>query len=80
MFLKKKKITVCITGGIAAYKSPALIRLFKKAGAEVHSIMTDSAAKFITELTIETVCQFPVARGMFPDSRYVATHHIDISE
>ncbi len=80
MSLKGKKIVVGITGGIAAYKIPPLIRLLKKDGAEVHAVMTDNAVNFITELTIETVCQFPVARNMFPANRYVSTHHIDIAE
>jgi phosphopantothenoylcysteine decarboxylase/phosphopantothenate--cysteine ligase len=80
MSLKGKKITVGITGGIAAYKIPSLIRLLKKDQADVQPIMTESAAKFITELTIETVSQQPVAREMFPSRRYVATHHIGLAE
>ncbi len=80
MSLKGKKITVGITGGIAAYKIPSLIRLLKKDQADVQPIMTESAAKFITELTIETVSQKPVAREMFPSHRYVATHHIGLAE
>lgn len=80
MSLKGKKIVVGITGGIAAYKIPPLIRLLKKDGADVHAVMTDNATRFITELTIETVCQFPVAREMFPADRYVSTHHIDMAE
>ncbi|UCD94655.1 MAG: bifunctional phosphopantothenoylcysteine decarboxylase/phosphopantothenate--cysteine ligase CoaBC [Candidatus Zixiibacteriota bacterium] len=80
MSLKNRKIIVGITGGIAAYKTPGLIRLLKKDGAEVQAVMTDAATKFITELTIETVSQRPVAREMFPKTRYVATHHIDLAE
>ncbi|MCP4706669.1 MAG: bifunctional phosphopantothenoylcysteine decarboxylase/phosphopantothenate--cysteine ligase CoaBC [candidate division Zixibacteria bacterium] len=79
MSLKNKKIIVGLTGGIAAYKTPVLIRLLKQAGAEVRTIMTLSATKFITPLTIETVSQNPVACEMFPD-RYASTHHIDLAE
>lgn len=79
MSLKNKKIIVGLTGGIAAYKTPYLIRLLKQAGAEVRTIMTSAATKFITPLTIETVSQNPVACEMFPD-RYVSTHHIDLAE
>jgi len=79
MSLKKKKILIGITGGIAAYKIPIFIRLLKKAEAEVRVVMTDAATKFITELTIETVSQNPVARRMFPADRYAGTHHIDMA-
>jgi phosphopantothenoylcysteine decarboxylase/phosphopantothenate--cysteine ligase len=80
MSLKDKKITVGLTGGIAAYKIPHLIRLLKKDAAEVRTIMTAAATKFITPLTIETVSQNPVAIEMFPNDRYVGTHHIDMAE
>jgi phosphopantothenoylcysteine decarboxylase / phosphopantothenate---cysteine ligase len=77
--LKNKKIVVGLTGGIAAYKIPPLIRLLKKEGAEVRCIMTEASTKFITELTIETLSHNPVAREMFPRDRFVGTHHIDIA-
>ncbi len=77
--LKNKKIVVGLTGGIAAYKIPPLIRLLKKDGADVRAVMTEASTKFITELTIETISQNPVARKMFPENRYVGTHHIDIA-
>ncbi len=80
MSLQGKKIIVGLTGGIAAYKTPGLIRLLKKHSAEVRAIMTDASAKFITELTIETVSQNPVAREMFPADRFVGTHHIDLAD
>lgn len=79
MSLKNKKIIVGLTGGIAAYKTVYLIRLLKQAGAEVRTIMTAAATKFITPLTIETVSQNDVACDMFPD-RYASTHHIDLAE
>lgn len=53
--LSGKKILIGITGGIAAYKIPTLIRLLKKAGAEVQVIMSDMAKEFITPLTISTL-------------------------
>ncbi|MCX6827391.1 MAG: bifunctional phosphopantothenoylcysteine decarboxylase/phosphopantothenate--cysteine ligase CoaBC, partial [candidate division Zixibacteria bacterium] len=80
MSLKGKKIMVGLTGGIAAYKMPHLIRLLKKDAADVRAIMTPAATKFITELTIETISQNPVAMEMFPKDRYVGTHHIDMAE
>ncbi len=80
MSFEGKKIIVGLTGGIAAYKVPALIRLFKKSAAEVRAIMTSNSMKFITSLTIETVSQNPVSSEMFPEDRYVGTHHIDLAD
>lgn len=53
--LKGKKILIGITGSIAAYKIPLLIRLLKKEGAEVKVIATPSALEFVTPLTISTL-------------------------
>lgn len=58
--LKGKKIVIGITGSIAAFKVPALIRLFKKEGAEVKVMMTPSAADFVTPLTLSTLSGNPV--------------------
>ena len=43
-----KNVLLCVTGGIAAYKSAEIIRLFKKEAADVRVVMTDSAKEFIT--------------------------------
>lgn len=53
--LKDKKILLGVTGSIAIYKSLELIRLLTKAGAEVRVVMSDSAKKFVTPLTFETL-------------------------
>lgn len=55
-----KKILLGITGGIAAYKTAFLIRLFIKAGAEVKVILTESAADFVSPLTLATLSKNPV--------------------
>ncbi|MFN2396191.1 MAG: flavoprotein, partial [Bacteroidales bacterium] len=55
--LKGKKILLGISGGIAAYKSILLIRLFKKAGAEVRVVATESAMWFVSRVTIESLSQ-----------------------
>lgn len=67
-----------LTGGIASYKIPYLIRSLAKAEAEIRVIMTEGATKFITPLTLETVSGNPVGISMFPDGEYVATRHIDL--
>lgn len=53
--LSGKNILLGITGGIAAYKTPSLVRLFVKAGAHVRVVMTDSAKEFVTPLSLSTV-------------------------
>lgn len=57
LLLKDKNILVGVTGSIAIYKTLELIRLYIKAGANVKVIMTNSAKKFITPLTFETIAQ-----------------------
>ncbi|KAF0198637.1 MAG: phosphopantothenoylcysteine decarboxylase / phosphopantothenate--cysteine ligase [Bacteroidetes bacterium] len=58
--LKGKKILIGVTGSIAAYKIPILVRLFKKEGAEVKVVMTQCATDFVTPLTLSTLSQQPV--------------------
>lgn len=78
---ENKHILVGITGGIAAYKSCEVIRYLVTQGAAVRAMMTESATRFITELTIETLCRHPVYREMFPEEgKFTATHHIDLAD
>jgi phosphopantothenoylcysteine decarboxylase/phosphopantothenate--cysteine ligase len=58
--LKGKHILVGVTGGIAAYKTAALIRSLVKSGAEVRVVMTPMAKHFITPLTLATLAKHPV--------------------
>jgi len=58
--LKGKKVLIGVTGSIAAYKVPFLVRLLKKEGAEVKVVMTESACDFVTPLTLSTLSQQPV--------------------
>lgn len=63
--LKGKKILLGITGSIAAYKAPMLIREFVKLGAEVKTIITPSAKEFVTPITLASVSKNPVVCEMF---------------
>ncbi len=63
--LKGKKIIIGITGSIAAYKIPLLVRLLKKAGADVKVIMTPVAKDFVTPLTLSTLSSHPVLTEMY---------------
>ncbi len=79
MSLQGKKVLVGLTGGIACYKVPYLVRDLMRQGAEVRVMMTKSATKFITPLTLETVSGYPVAVDMFPEREFVGTRHIDLA-
>ncbi|HXS36255.1 MAG TPA: bifunctional phosphopantothenoylcysteine decarboxylase/phosphopantothenate--cysteine ligase CoaBC [Flavipsychrobacter sp.] len=60
MHLAGKKIILAITGSIAAYKTPHLVRLLVKAGADVKVIATEAAEQFVTPLSLSTVSKHPV--------------------
>ncbi|MGB8658218.1 MAG: bifunctional phosphopantothenoylcysteine decarboxylase/phosphopantothenate--cysteine ligase CoaBC [Candidatus Zixiibacteriota bacterium] len=77
--LKEKKIIVGITGGIAAYKTCEIVRRLKKSGAQVIVIMTQSAQKFITPLTLETLSENEVVTEMFPERKVVGTRHVTLA-
>jgi phosphopantothenoylcysteine decarboxylase/phosphopantothenate--cysteine ligase len=79
MMLKDKKIIVGITGGIAAYKTCEIVRRLKKLGAQVIVIMTQSAQKFITPLTLETLSENEVVTEMFPEKRMVGVRHVNLA-
>lgn len=63
--LKGKQIVLGVSGGIAAYKAVELLRLFTKAGADVHVIMTTSAKEFVAPLTFQTLSMNPVNTELF---------------
>ena len=73
-----KTVILGVSGGIAAYKSCQIVRLFVKAGAHVQVIMTRAACEFITPLTLETLSGHPVTTGMFGPGRAFGTHHIEL--
>ena len=76
--LKGKKILIGITGSIAAYKIPFIIRLLKKAGAEVQVIMTPMACDFITPLTLSTLSERPVLVDFYDKSDGSWHSHVDL--
>ena len=75
-----RKILLGITGGIAAYKIPALVRLIKKSGSEVEIILTQSAENFVAPMTLATLAGHRVWRESdFVDSGHEIPH-IKLSE
>ena len=65
--LKGKKVLLGISGGIAAYKTASLVRLFIKAGAQVQVIMTPASKDFVTPLTLSTLSKNPVHSTFYDD-------------
>lgn len=64
--LKGKEIVLGVTGSIAAYKSMDLVGRLREKGAKVTVVMTESATRFITPLSLETISQNKVYTSLFP--------------
>lgn len=78
--LNGKKIILGITGSIAAYKSPLLVRDLFKNGAEINVIMTKSATQFVTPLVLANLSRNKVIIDMFDeDSQTSGAWHIDLA-
>jgi phosphopantothenoylcysteine decarboxylase/phosphopantothenate--cysteine ligase len=80
MTLKGKHILVGISGGIAAYKIPELIRQLRKAGAEVQVTTTKNALEFVTSLTLQTVSGHKVYSDVFAAINEHSTEHISLPD
>ena len=78
--LNGKKIVLGVSGGIAAYKTASLVRLFIKAGADVQVVMTPASKDFVTPLTLSTLSKNPVHSTFYneDDSDAVWNNHVEI--
>tara|TARA_B110001452_G_scaffold208463_1_gene178728 strand:+ start:388 stop:1593 length:1206 start_codon:yes stop_codon:yes gene_type:complete len=77
--LLEKKILLIICGGISAYKSLELIRLLKKQGAEIKTILTKSAKEFVTPLSVASLSQEKVYDDLFNAENEAEMDHISLS-
>ncbi len=77
--LNKKKILLIICGGIAAYKSLEVIRLLKKSGATIKTIITKNGTKFVTPLSVTSLSQSKVYQDLFSLENEVEMDHISLS-
>jgi phosphopantothenoylcysteine decarboxylase/phosphopantothenate--cysteine ligase len=77
--MRGKRILLGVTGGIAAYKIPYLIRLLKKSGAEVKCIMTPASSDFISPLVLSTLSENPVAIEFWNKSDGTWTNHVELA-
>ena len=78
--LSGKKIVLGISGGIAAYKTATLVRLFIKAGAHVQVIMTTASKDFVTPLTLATLSKNPVYSNFYneEDENVQWNNHVEL--
>src|SRR3989338_9200632 len=73
-------IVLGITGGIAAYKTPELVRLLVKESHTVHVVMTQGAQQFVTPLTLQTLSKNPVHTDLFDLTQEQNIGHIQLAD
>ncbi|WP_068803505.1 bifunctional phosphopantothenoylcysteine decarboxylase/phosphopantothenate--cysteine ligase CoaBC [Thauera phenolivorans] len=76
--LQGRKIVLGVTGGIAAYKAAELVRLLGKAGAEVHVVLTEGGARFVTAVTFQALSGNPVWSDLWDPRMANNMAHIDL--
>ena len=76
--LRGKRVLIGISGGIAAYKIPELVRLFLKNNAEVRCILTPSASSFVTPLTLATLSRNPVESELYDPISGLWSNHVEL--
>jgi phosphopantothenoylcysteine decarboxylase/phosphopantothenate--cysteine ligase len=74
------RILLCVSGGIAAYKAPELVRALVKRGHEVQVVMTPAAEAFVTELSLATVSKRPVRRTLLDAAEEGRVGHIELAD
>jgi len=77
--LNGRKVLLIVGGGIAAYKALELVRLLKKAGAEVMSLLTPAGAEFVTPMSLAALTGHPVRQALFMPEDETAMGHIELS-
>lgn len=75
----RTRILLGVTGGIAAYKSPDLVRRLIEKGAEVQVVMTEAAQKFVSPMTFQAVSGRPARIGLWDEAAEAAMGHIELA-
>ncbi|SMO47013.1 bifunctional phosphopantothenoylcysteine decarboxylase/phosphopantothenate--cysteine ligase CoaBC [Melghirimyces algeriensis] len=78
--MKGKRIVVGVTGGIAVFKVAGLVSQLTQRGADVRVIMTESATRFVTPLTFQTLSRNPVMVDTFEEKDPSVVSHIDLAD
>src|SRR5690606_13957738 len=74
------RVLLIVSGGIAAYKAPDLVRKLIAVGCEVQVVTTDAALHFCTELSLATVSGRPVRRSLLDPAEEGAVGHIELAD
>lgn len=77
--LKEKNIVLGVTAGIAAYKAVEIASRLRKAGADVHAVMTEEAVRFVAPLTFREITGHPVAVSMWNEVMEFKVEHISLA-
>ena len=77
--LNTHRVLLIVGGGIAAYKALELVRLLRKAGAEVRTVLTEGGAQFVTPLSLAALTGHPVHQALFSPDDETAMGHIELS-
>ena len=77
--MRKQNVILGVTGGIAAYKAPELVRRLRERGAEVQVVMTESAGQFVTETSLQAVSGQPVRQNLWDKEAEAAMGHIELA-
>ncbi|WP_338519619.1 bifunctional phosphopantothenoylcysteine decarboxylase/phosphopantothenate--cysteine ligase CoaBC [Alteromonas gracilis] len=80
MSIANKNILLGVTGGIAAYKAPDLVRKLTALGANVRVVLTDSAAEFVSALSLQAVSGNPVHQHLLDPAAEAAMGHIELAK
>lgn len=78
--LTGKRVVLGVTGSIAAYKAADLTSQLRKKGAEVHPVLTEGGARFITPLTLQTLARQPVAADLWSEGQGWQPGHIELAD
>jgi phosphopantothenoylcysteine decarboxylase/phosphopantothenate--cysteine ligase len=79
MQLEQKNVLLGISGGIAAYKTPDLVRKFIAQGANVRVVMTDSAKEFVSPLALQAVSGNKISNSLLDEDAEAAMGHIELA-
>src|SRR5690606_19717375 len=77
--LSERRIIVGVTGGVAAYKAAEFVRLLVRAGADVHVVLTEGGARFVTAVTFQALSGNPVWSDLWDARMDNNMAHIDLS-
>ena len=80
MELLNKHILLGVSGGIAAYKSPELVRRLREQGAEVRVVLTDADRAFVTPLTLQAVSGHTIPEGVLDPASEQGMNHIELAK